>query len=209
MQKLHHKGVGPPLTGNNAGSPLSNPPQTAGGMPFNAGSMNPATAIKPVGGMMPPPPSPGMNKAQQNGGDKPGESGARPESSPRQVPQSGPQNPGQPTQPTSTTSQQAQQPQQTPQHPQQQPPSNQPGPGQGPPTSLAPATPSAPPSLGADPTSGLMDLQQSTMPGLTDLPWDMGDFEQTFLRQDPGDLNFERDFGQWFNPGGDLTLDTK
>jgi hypothetical protein len=48
-----------------------------------------------------------------------------------------------------------------------------------------------------------MDLPQSSMPGLGDLPWDMGDFEQTFLRQDPGDLNFERDFGQWFNPGGD------
>src|ERR1700753_214431 len=105
MQKLHHKGMGPPLTGANAGSPLSNPPQTAGGTPFNAGSMNPATAIKPVGGMMPPPPSPGMNKAQQNGGDKPGESGARPESSPRQVPQPGPQNVGQPQQQQPSTPQ--------------------------------------------------------------------------------------------------------
>ena len=58
MKKPHHKGMGQPLTGTNAGSLLSNPPQTAGGTPFNAGSMNPATAIKPVGGMMPPPPSP-------------------------------------------------------------------------------------------------------------------------------------------------------
>jgi len=42
-----------------------------------------------------------------------------------------------------------------------------------------------------------------------ELTWDIGDFDQIFLRQDPGDLNFERDFGQWFNPGGDVTLDMK
>jgi hypothetical protein len=47
------------------------------------------------------------------------------------------------------------------------------------------------------------------MGGLSDLTWDMGDFDQAFLRQDPGDLNFERDFGQWFNPGGDVSLDMK
>ena len=208
MQKLHHKGMGPPLIGNNAGSPLSNPPQTAGPTPFNAGSMNPATAIKPVGGMMPPPPSPGINKGQQNGGDKPGEPGARPESSPGQGPQPGPQNPGQQQQQQSTTSQQSQQ-QQPPQLPQQQPPANQPGPGQGQPTNPAPATPNAPPSMSAEATSGLMDLQQPGMGSLGDLAWDIGDFDQSFLRQDPGDLNFERDFGQWFNPGGDVTLDMK
>ncbi|KAF9648648.1 hypothetical protein BDM02DRAFT_2207585 [Thelephora ganbajun] len=205
MQKLHHKAMGPPLVGNNAGSPLSNPPQTAGPAPFNAGNMNTATVIKPVGGMMPPPPSPGINKVQQNGGEKPSEPGARPGSSPGQGPQPGPQNPGQPQQPPSTT----QQSQQPPQLPQQQPPANQPGPGQGPPTNPAPATPSAPPSMGAEATSGLIDLQQSAMGGLGDLTWDIGDFDQTFLRQDPGDLNFERDFGQWFNPGGDVTLDMK
>lgn len=203
MQKLHHKGMGPPMTANNAGSPLSNPPQTAGGPPFNVGGMNQTPSTKPVPGMMPPPPSPGMNKAQQNGGDKPGEPGARPESSPGRGPQPGPQNPGQPSQPPSAT-QQPQQSQQPPQHP--QPPSSQPGQG---PTNQAPATPSAPPSLGADAASGLMDLPQSAMPGLGDLPWDMGDFDQALFRQDPGDLNFERDFGQWFNPGGDVTLDMK
>ena len=47
--------MGPPLTSNNAGSPLFNLPQNAGPAPFNAGSMNPATAIKPVGGIMSPP----------------------------------------------------------------------------------------------------------------------------------------------------------
>ena len=205
MQKLHHKGMGPPMSGNNAGSPLSNPPQTAGPVPFNAGSMNPATAIKPVGGMMPPPPSPGMNKAQQNGSDKPGEPGTRPESSPGQGPQSGQQNSGQSQQPPSSTPQQGQQPQQQ-QLPQQQP-TNQPG--QGPPTNPTPATPGAPPSMGAEATPGLMDLQQTGMGGLGELTWDIGDFDQTFLRQDPGDLNFERDFGQWFNPGGDVSLDMK
>lgn len=199
--------MGPP--GNNAGSPLSNPPQTAGPAPFNAGSMNPATGIKSVGGMMPPPPSSGINKAQQNGGDKPGEPGTRPESSPRQGPQPGPQNPGQPQQSPSTAPQQAQQTQQPSQLSQQQPPANQPGPGQGPPTNPAPATPSAPPSMGAEATPNLMELQQSAMSSLGDLTWDIGEFEQTFLRQDPGDLNFERDFGQWFNPGGDVTLDMK
>lgn len=126
MQKLHHRGMGPPLTGNNAGSPLSNPPQTAGPTPFNAGSMNLAMAIKPVGGMMPSPPSPGINEGQQNGSDP-----------------------------------------------------------------------------------GLTDLQQPGMGGLGDLVWDIDDFDQIFFRQDPGDLNFERDFGQWFNPGGDVTLDMK
>ena len=206
MQKLHHKGMGPPLTGNNAGSPLSNPPQTAGPAPFSAGSMNPATAIKPVGGgMMPPPPSPGINKAQQNGGDKSGEPGNRPESSPGQGPQPGPQNPGQPQQPSSTAPQQTQQSQQSQQLSQQS--ANQPG--QGPPTNPAPATPSAPPSMGTETTPGLIDLQQPGMGGLGDLTWDITDFDQTFLRQDPGDLNFERDFGQWFNPGGDVTLDMK
>jgi hypothetical protein len=54
-----------------------------------------------------------------------------------------------------------------------------------------------------------MDLQQSAMGGLGDLTWDINDFDQSFLRPDPGDLNFERDFGQWFNPGGDVTLDMK
>jgi len=196
MQKIHHKGMGPPMSGNNAGSPLSNPPQTAGPTPFNAGSMNPATAIKPVGGMMPPPPSPGMNKAQQNGGDKPGEPGNRPESSPGQGPQSG-QNPGQPQQSLATTPQQGQQPQQPSQLSQQHSPANQPG--QGPPTNPAPPTPGAPPPMGAE-TTGLMDLP---------LWGDMGDFDPSFLRQDPGDLNFERDFGQWFNPGGDVSLDMK
>jgi len=205
MQKLHHKGMGPPLTGNNAGSPLSNPPQTSGPGPFNAGNMNQATTIKPVGGMMPPPPSPGVNKAQQNGGDKPGEPGSRPESSPGQGPQSGPQNPGQQQQPPTTTPQQGQQSQQS----QQQPPASQPGPGQGPPANPTPATPGAPPSMGTDATSGLMELQQTAMGGLGELTWDIGDFDQTFLRQDPGDLNFERDFGQWFNPGGDVSLDMK
>ena len=58
-------------------------------------------------------------------------------------------------------------------------------------------------------TPALMDLQQLGMGGLGDLKWDIGDFDQTLFRQDPGDLNFERDFGQWFNPGGDVTLDMK
>jgi hypothetical protein len=53
-----------------------------------------------------------------------------------------------------------------------------------------------------------MELQQPGMGGLDEL-WDMGGFDQAFLREDPGDLNFERDFAQWFNPGGDVPLDTK
>ena len=75
------------------------------------------------------------------------------------------------------------------------------------PTNPAPATLSAPTSTGAETTPGLIDLQQPGMRGLGDLTWGISDFDQTFLRQDPGDLNFERDFGQWFNPGGDAALD--
>lgn len=37
----------------------------------------------------------------------------------------------------------------------------------------------------------------------------MSDFDLSFLGQDPGDLDFERDFEQWFNPGGDVSLDMK
>jgi len=63
--------------------------------------------------------------------------------------------------------------------------------------------------MGADATLGLSELQQSGMGGLGEL-WDMNDFDQTLFRQqDQGDLNFERDFAQWFNPGGDVTLDMK
>ena len=199
MQKLHHKGMGPPLSDNNTGSPLSNPPQTAGPAPFNLASTNTATAIKPVGGMMPPPPSPGISNAQRNGGDKQGEPSARPESSPGQ----GPQNPGQSQQQLATAPQQAQQSQQPPQFPQQQPSTSQPGPGQGQPANPAPATPDTPPSVEA--TSSLIDLQQSGTTGLGELTWDIEDFDHAFIRQDPGDLNFERDFGQWFNPGGDVS----
>jgi len=81
--------------------------------------------------------------------------------------------------------------------------------GQGPPANPTPATPGAPPSMGADATSGLMELQQTAMGGLGELTCDIGDSDQTFLRQDPGDLDFEREFGQWFNPGGDVSLDMK
>ena len=89
---------------------------------------------------------------------------------------------------------------------QQRPPTSQPGPGPGPSTNLAPATQNAPPSTGADATPGLINLQQPGIGGLSDLAWDIGDFDQGFLWQDPGDINFERDFGQWFNPAGDVTL---
>ena len=33
------------------------------------------------------------------------------------------------------------------------------------------------------------------------------DFDPTIFRPDGGDLNFERDFGQWFNPEDTDTLD--
>jgi len=83
---------------------------------------------------------------------------------------------------------------------------SQPGPGQGLPTDLAPVMPSAPPSTGADATPSLINLQQPGIGGLGDPAWDISDFDQSFLRQDPGDINFERDFGRWFNPAGDVTL---
>lgn len=125
-------------------------------------------------------------KYQQIGGEKPGESDARLGSSPGQEPH----NPGQSQQPPFTT------PQQPQQAAKQQPPTNS--------TFASSSTPS---SMGAEATPSLIELQQSGIGGLGELAWDMSDFDQSFLRQDPGDLNFERDFGQWFNPGGDEFLD--
>jgi len=149
---------------------------------------------KPVGRMVPPPPSPVMNKVQLNWGDKPGEPGNRPESSPGQGPQSGQQNPGQSQQPLTTTPQQGQQLQQLPQ---QQPPANQPG--QEPPTNPAPATPGAPPPMGADAT-----------PISWNKLWrDLGDLDHSYLSPDPVPLDIERDFGQWFNPGWEVPLNTE
>ena len=41
MQKLHHKGMGPPLTGNNGGSPLSNNQNMGGfGSPASHGMVS-------------------------------------------------------------------------------------------------------------------------------------------------------------------------
>ena len=64
------------------------------------------------------------------------------------------------------------------------------------------------PGATSEPTDRI-NSQQSGVGGLDGLMWDMGDFDQSFLRQDPGDVNFERDFGQWFNPGGDVSFDMK
>ena len=78
--------------------------------------------------------------------------------------------------------------------------------GQGPPPDPIPAAPGPLPSMGAGTTPSLRDLTELA---IVELTGDIGDFDHTFQRPDPGDLNFERDFAQWFNPDGSVTLDMK
>lgn len=127
-------------------------------------------------------------KYQRVGGEKSDKSDARLGSSPGQEPH----NPGQPQQPPCTAFQQLQQPVK------QQPRANS-----------TFASSSTPPLMGAEATPNLIEFQQSGIGGLSELGWDINNFDQSFLRQDSGDLNFKRDFGQWFNPGGDALLDMK
>lgn len=160
-----------------SGSPLYNSPQTARPATFSAGSLNPTTAIRPMDGMVPPPPSLGI-KAPKNTSEKPGEPDAQPESSSGQ----GPQTLQQSQQLPFTTSRQPQQ------VPRQQPPTN--------PTS---APSSASPLTNADATPSLIELQRSGMDGSAELVRGTRNFDQVSLREGPGDTNFGGDFGQWVN----------
>ena len=160
-----------------SGSPLYNSPQTARPATFSAGSVGPTMANKPMGGMVPLPPSPEI-KAPKNTSEKLGEPDVQPEGSSGQ----GPQTLRQPQQLPFTTSRQPQQ------VPRQQPPTN--------PTS---APSSASPLTNADATPSLIELQRSGMDGSGELVRGTRDFDQVSLREGPGDTNFGGGFGQWVN----------
>jgi collagen type III alpha len=220
MLNLHKNHIPPgalnTLIPGNTGSPQSNPQQPQGGGPqFGPGGLNPGQQNKPMGGMMPPPPSPGMNKAQQQNTGKEGsmnpDSGNRPsESSPQthSLTQPGGQNQGG---------------RQIPQHQSiQQQSAQQSSSGQQSGSGTAPQTPVSNPATGMSNESVNSLLGNSQQQGSafelfnSDLLRVVGeDFDPTkefdpngFLRADGGDLNFERDFGQWFNPD-EMPLDLK
>jgi len=203
MHNLHKNHIPPGALGNllpgNAGSPQSNPQQQGGGPQFgNAGG----PSNKPMGNMMLPPPSPGMKQAQQPKDGHPDGSNRPPESSPQTHPM------GQPGAQAQGNSQQ----QQSGQHS---------GPG------TAPPTPVSNPAPGMTPESSSSNLlnnsQQQQQPNGAVGSGDpnaifspdfirsmmIEDFDPTgFMRSEGGDLNFERDFGQWFNPD-EMPLDLK
>lgn len=180
----------------NAASPASDPNFAQGqqGPPPPV----PATQFNPTPGpnnrmqqkqmSMMPPPSPGINKDQ--GGQK--DSG-KPDGSPHAPP-------GPSRTPNSAAT--------APPTPVPNPAQTVPSPSQilgNPPPSSGGGGASAPASAGQDMSAALFtpDFIQSVANSLDE-------FDPTFLRPD-GDINFERDFGQWFNHPDDVsgTLDLK
>jgi collagen type III alpha len=151
-----------------------------------------------------------MNKAQQPNVVKDGsvnsDANNRPESSPQTHPmgQPGGQSQG------GLPQQQQQQPPQPPSQQQSQP-NNQQSTGPG----TAPQTPVSNPGTGmtTEPPSGILgNNSQQTGNAADNLfgPDFLRDmvFEPTFLGTEGADINFERDFGQWFNPD-EMQLDLK
>jgi len=53
--------------------------------------------------------------------------------------------------------------------------------------------PMQPTGMGGPPEMGMFDGSFMNLP-------DTLDFDPNMFRPDGGDINFERDFGQWFNP---------
>lgn len=195
MHNLHKNHIPPgalnTLLPGNVGSPQSNPQQQGGGPQFGPGPTN-----KPMGNnMMPPPPSPGMKHAQQakDGNSDPNN---RSENSPQthNMGQPGGQNQGGQSQQQSG------------------------GPGTAPPTPVSNPGQGMTPDTSSSNLAGNGSQQQGVGAGdvgtaifSPDLFRSMmqDDFDSAgFLRTDAGDLNFERDFGQWFNPD-EMPLDLK
>jgi collagen type III alpha len=223
---MTNKGMMPQQGGglnNMAGSPggpsdpstfnLGAPPQ-GHGPPGSGPSFNPGTNRMK---MMPPPaPSPNMNGPKdQNGGPGGGGpnnpngknqnqgqgGGNNSDGSPRNQPPNVGNNGGQ-TPNTGGTGPPTPGPQQNHQQQQQQQQNQGPGPGQ----NIAPSPLlGGPPSLGPDSLSSNIfstDFIQSVASSLDE-------FDPAIFRPD-GDINFERDFGQWFNQDamGGGSLDT-
>lgn len=175
-----------PLPMGNASSPGADPnnptfnPSQGGGPPqFSSPGMNnmprPPGSAGPISGKsMAPPPSPGMSKEQVNGVGKDKSDG-----SPH----------------TSTMTSSGQTPTAT---------------GTAPPTPVpsggSQQQSQPPPMQGLEPSPSLM----GTGPGgggeifpndfINNIASSLDDFDPSIFRNEGGDLNFERDFGQWFSP---------
>ncbi|KAJ6561156.1 hypothetical protein DFH09DRAFT_1160598 [Mycena vulgaris] len=198
MHNLQHPNR---MAGMNAGSPGSDPSFNPG-VPMPPGAGGPGGQQQPGGQFAPgsrlsgppnskpmsmlPPPSPAKDQNGPNKDNK-GPSNGHPDGSPRNQPLSGPNPPG--TAP----------PTPVPNQGQGQPGQNQnmapsPGllmnPGSASMNSVAMPLPPAAPSASGDLFSN--DFIQSVANGLDE-------FDVGLFRGD-GDINFERDFGQWFNP---------
>ncbi|KAJ7460737.1 hypothetical protein FB451DRAFT_1563197 [Mycena latifolia] len=201
MHNLQH----PNRMGMNAGSPGSDPSFNPGGVPMPPGPGGPGQQqqqqpggqqqfapgsrlsgppnAKPMS--MLPPPSPAKDQNAQNKDNK-GPSNGHPEGSPRNQPLSGPNPPG--TAPPTPGG---------PNQGQGQPGQNQnmasPGMLMNPGTSsMNPAAMPLPPPAPPSDTLFSAEFIQSVATGLDE-------FDVGLFRGD-GDINFERDFGQWFNP---------
>jgi collagen type III alpha len=203
---MHKGGLAPGGVLNSAlpgaGSPSASDPSFNPGGPqgqgpqFSAGPNNRMGQGKPMGMMPPPSPAlngppkdqPGSNK--DNKGANSNSSNSHPEGSPRNAPNSG----------------------------QGQGPSNPGNPGQG---GTAPATPVPGPNqnmTAPSPSAILGNPNQSAQaPSAPDLfssdfiqsvASSLDEFDPSIFRSD-GDINFERDFGQWFNPDDVGSLDLK
>jgi len=204
MHPLHKGGLGAGGVLNSAlpgaGSPSGSDPSFNSGGPqgqapqFSTGPNARMGQNKPMGMM--PPPSPAMNgpPKDQPGSNKDSKVGitnssnSHPEGSPRNGPNSGQQGQG-------------------------------PNPGQG---GTAPATP-VPGNMTAPSPSAILgnppSMNQSSQPSappelfssdfIQSVASSLDEFDPAIFRSD-GDINFERDFGQWFNPDDvSATLDLK
>ncbi|KAL0954039.1 hypothetical protein HGRIS_005193 [Hohenbuehelia grisea] len=193
MQQMQQSGYRPPIpTMHKPGMPgtAASPPASdqsfnpqGGASPFNNSRMPPGN--KPMN-MMPPPQSPRMNGPPKDAGTPAKDDPPQNHGMGRQTPNGGstaPPTPG--------------------------------GPGQ---NSVPPTSNSAPPNLmsaaspsmmGA-PTFGTDNLFPAEL--LSNVANSLEDFDPSMFKADagdimPGDINFERDFGQWFNNEPDQSLD--
>ncbi|KAK0215003.1 hypothetical protein IW262DRAFT_1404295 [Armillaria fumosa] len=192
QHQMHNRGM-PGNTGSPASDPNFSQGQQGPAPPGPGPQFNPAPGpnnrMQQKSMSMMPPPSPGMNNKDQ-GGQK---DGGKPDGSPHAPPG----------------------PSRTPNSAATAPPTPAPNPAQTAQTAPSPSQllgnppssngASAPPSSGPDMSAALFtpDFIQSVANSLDE-------FDPSFLRPD-GDINFERDFGQWFNHPDDVggALDLK
>ncbi|KAF8972729.1 hypothetical protein BDZ97DRAFT_854083 [Flammula alnicola] len=200
LYRLPKQGGGPDHSFNPG--PLPGGP----GSQFNSSPLNRLGQPKPTLSGMMPPPSPAMNGPPKDGnkdgnnankgpaggnppnGQQQQQPTHNPDGSPRNQPPGGPSGSGT-APPTPVPSNQ-------PNPQQQQPPP--------PPNHLAGMMSSTPSMLGMPPTGGMGAAPDMTMfdPSFISSMADGlgGEFDPTTLFRPDGDINFERDFGQWFNP---------